>query len=107
MNDIKYIYYEIVYLTGDNFIPPYNKQMCNENILLLKPGTSSTGNWVHCNITKRSFKDREDTKKTKLYSNVVQYWIDLEKYDMEKFQSETLDIEECLLRLQKRLDENR
>jgi hypothetical protein len=99
--DIKYIYYEIKHLRGDNFPPPCTLTMENENVLMLKPKTNSKGVHGFRHVTDRQFKDRKE------FSVTDQYWIDLEKYNMEKFQTESLHIEECLTKLRKRLDENR
>ena len=93
---IKYIYYEIKHLQGDNFPPPFTLTMENENVLLVKPTTNSSGIWGFRHVNDRQFKDRKE------FSVTDQYWIDLEKYNMEKFHSETHNIEECLKRLRKK-----
>lgn len=64
---IKYLYFEIYWQDGEM---PTKPEIRNENILLLKPHTNSSGEWGFTNVTK-----------SKYYTTTVdQSWIDLEKY---------------------------
>jgi hypothetical protein len=68
---IKYLYFEIHWQDGEM---PTNPEIRNENILLLKPHTNSSGEWGFTNVTK-----------SKYYTTTVdQSWIDLEKYTAQK-----------------------
>ncbi len=75
MNEIKYIYFEIKYIKGVNETEPTIE---NENVLLIKPNTNSSGVWGFTNITERKGFS-EPT-----FSIVEQNWIDLEKFKEEQ-----------------------
>jgi len=73
--DVKYIYFELYSepVIGEKKAEP---SIQNENALMFKPHTNSSGIWGFTNITK-SYR-----YKTKVSSTVVnQYWIDLVIYD--------------------------
>ena len=98
MVKIKYIYFEINQITGYNAT---EKRVENENILLIKPDTNSSGVWGYTNITRRyGFPEP-------LFSVVNQYWIDLQKFEKEEHEvysdlkKHTVDI---LKRLNQKLD---
>jgi hypothetical protein len=75
MNEIKYIYFEIKYVKGVGRTEPTIE---NENVLLIKPNTNSSGVWGFTNITERKgFKEPT-------FSIVEQNWIDLEKFKEEQ-----------------------
>lgn len=69
MDDLKYIYYEIKYIAGENST---EETIENENVLMIKPHTNSNGIWGFRNCTKRH--------NCESYSYVEQNWIDLEKF---------------------------
>ncbi len=79
--DIKYIYFEIKYVTGGALFSP---EIENENVLLIKPNTNSSGVWGFRNVTERR-------KGLSEYSVVEQNWIDLDKYKFGIFPYEKLD----------------
>jgi hypothetical protein len=68
---IKYIYFEIYWQEGEQ---PSDPIIRNENILLFKPHTNSSGEWGFRNVTKGKY----------YYAIVDQSWIDLEKYKAQK-----------------------
>lgn len=68
---IKYIYFEVYWQEGEQ---PSEPIIRNENILLLKPHTNSSGEWGFRNVTKGRY----------YYATVDQFWIDLEKYKAQK-----------------------
>lgn len=74
MKKIKYIYFEINQITGINST---NKKIENENVLLIKPKTNSSGIEGYTNMTER----KGFSKPT--FSVVNQYWINLEKFNKE------------------------
>jgi hypothetical protein len=74
MNEIKYIYFEIKYVKGVDETKPTIE---NENVLMFKPKTNSSGVWGFTNITERKGSS-EPT-----FSIVEQNWIDLEKFSKE------------------------
>lgn len=74
MNKIKYIYFEIKYVKGVDETEPTIK---NENVLMFKPHTNSSGIWGFTNITERKGFS-EPT-----FSIVEQNWVDLEKFSGE------------------------
>ena len=74
MNEIKYIYFEIKYVKGVGETEPAIE---NENVLMFKPHTNSSGVWAFTNITERKGFN-EPT-----FSIVEQNWIDLEKFSEE------------------------
>jgi len=67
--DIKYIYFEVYWIDGDN---PINPTLQNENALMFKPHTNSNGVWGYRNVT--------ETKGRNEFVTVDQTWVDLEKY---------------------------
>lgn len=69
--EIKYIYFEIKYVKGVGETEPTIE---NENVLLIKPTTNSSGVWGFTNITERNGFS-EPT-----FSIVEQNWVDLEKF---------------------------
>jgi len=73
-NSIKYIYFEIYWVDGVDSVKP---KIQNENILLIKPHTSSVGIWGYRNVTERK------NMSTPTFVTVSQNWIDLEKYYKE------------------------
>ena len=72
MNNIKYLYFEIEYLIGDNATKP---SIINENVLLIKPETNSSGVWGFTNMSERAGG--------KSFVVIEQYWIDLDKFKDE------------------------
>ncbi len=76
MKKIKYIYFEINQITGCN---SKYKTIQNENVLLIKPHTNSSGIRGFTNMTERKGFS-EPT-----FSIVNQYWIDLKKFKEEKY----------------------
>lgn len=74
MIEIKYIYFEIKYIKGENETEP---KIENENVLLIKPTTNSSGVWGFTSITER-YRHPVPT-----YSIVKQNWIDLDKFENE------------------------
>lgn len=72
MKEIKYIYFEIKYVKGVDETEPTIE---NDNALLFKPHTNSSGIWGFTNITERKGFN-EPT-----YSIVEQNWVDLEKFN--------------------------
>lgn len=75
MGEIKYIYFEINQIIGDNST---EKIIENENVLLIKPNTNSSGVWGFTNMTERKGFSQPT------FSIVNQYWIDLNKFKGEK-----------------------
>lgn len=74
MDEIKYIYFEIKYVKGVGETEP---KIENENVLMFKPHTNSSGVWGFTNITERKgFKEPT-------FSIVEQNWVDLEKFKDE------------------------
>lgn len=71
MKEIKYIYFEINHIAGIN---PTPKIIENENALLIKPHTNSSGIWGFTNMTE--YRGLSEPA----FSIVNQYWIDLEKF---------------------------
>ena len=74
MDEIKYIYFEIKYVKGVCETEPTIE---NENVLMFKPNTNSSGVWGFTNITERKGFS-EPT-----FSIVEQNWVDLEKFNDE------------------------
>lgn len=74
MNEIKYIYFEIKYIKGVDETEPTIE---NENVLMFKPHTNSSGVWGFTNITERKGFS------VPTFSIVEQNWIDLEKFNDE------------------------
>lgn len=72
---IKYIYFEVNHITGSD---PTQKSVENENVLLIKPHTNSSGIWGFENMTEIGFSQPS-------FSIVNQYWIDLEKFNNSKY----------------------
>ena len=97
---MKYIYFEIKYIDGYNST---EQRIENENILLIKPHTNSSGVWVFTNMSERYGFEKPS------YSVVHQYWIDLEKFNAEhhiyRDIKELVDI--VLDRLNQKLRENK
>ena len=102
-SEIKYIFYEIAEWLDSNGTNMGAKSMVKVNILVLKPFfiKSSSGVQSFTSYNNNQVKDGQ------LYLVRKQVYVDLEKYNMEKFHSETHNIEECLKRLRRKLDENR
>lgn len=75
---MKYIYFEIKHVSGYNSSEPVIE---NENVLLIKPLTNSSGIWGFRNITERKGFSKLS------FLIVEQYWIDLDKFDSEKCHS--------------------
>ncbi len=75
MNGIKYIYFEIKYVKGVGETEPTIE---NENVLMFRPQTNSSGVCGFTNITERKGFS-EPT-----FSIVEQNWIDLEKFKEEQ-----------------------
>jgi len=80
MKPIKYIYFEVFRKTvqGLGWDDP---RIQNENILLIKPKTNSSGIWVVNHLHK--FHDNDNISGHFL---VDQYWIDLDKYKPSKME---------------------
>lgn len=78
MEEIKYIYFEIKHLKGIDSTEP---KIENENALLIRPNTNSSGIWMFTNITERKGFSEPS------FSIVNQYWIDLDKFSEERSQS--------------------
>lgn len=72
MNDVKYIYFEIKYVKGIDGTEP---TIQNENALVFKPNTNSSGVWGFRNVTERKGFS-EPT-----FAIVEQHWVDLEKFN--------------------------
>jgi hypothetical protein len=71
--DYKYIYFEIKYNTGVyESIPTIE----NENVLLNKPKTNSSGLWGFLNMNERKGLSKPT------FSVTDQCWVDLEKIDL-------------------------
>lgn len=68
MIEIKYIYFEEVFIVDKNVL---NNEIRNENILLIKPKTNSHGIWSFRSISESRSRNR----------TLDQYWIDLEKFN--------------------------
>ena len=95
--EIKYIYFEIKFTKGGSFST--EPKITNENVLMIKPHTNSSGNWGFTNITERTHMSE------KIYTIVDQNWIDLEKYKFGGYSiSNKLDqqIKECLILLKEK-----
>lgn len=72
MSDIKYIYFEVRVDSGHMPIPA---RIQNENALMFKPETNSSGIWGITSITeKHGFSIKSSFA-------IHQSWIDLEKYE--------------------------
>ena len=100
MNEIKYIYFEIKYVKGVGETKPTIE---NENVLLIKPKTNSSGVWGFTNITERKGFS-EPT-----FSIVEQNWIDLEKFKEEQhkiYDSLKKQVDMVLERLNQKLLKN-
>lgn len=90
MNKIKYIYFEKHSANGST-------TMKNENVLLIKPRTNSDGWWGFRHVTKR----HDNT-----FLVVDQAWVDLEKYELDKYParaSDDNDVRKCLIMFEKRI----
>ena len=96
MKEIKYLYFEIKYITG---VDPTTPSIKNENILLIKPNTNSSGIWGFRNVTER----KGFSKPT--FSIVEQNWIDLNKYKFGTKTYEKLDkqVKTVLTKLKEKL----
>ena len=73
--DIKYIYFE---LYSEPVVGEETKkaEIQNENALMFKPNTNSSGIWGFTSLTKSyRYKTRE------LHTHIQQFWIDFEKYE--------------------------
>ncbi len=93
MNEIKYIYFEIKYVKGVSETEPTIE---NENVLMFKPNTNSSGVWGFTNITT--------------FSIVEQNWIDLEKFSKENhrvYSKLKSQVDDVLNRLNKLNRENK
>jgi hypothetical protein len=100
MNEIKYIYFEIKYVKGVGETKPTIE---NENVLMFKPHTNSSGVWGFTNITERKGFS-EPT-----FSIVEQNWIDLEKFGEENhkvYSKLKLQVDEVLDKLNQKLLKN-
>lgn len=102
MNNIKYIYFEVYWVQGNN---PIESRIQNENILQFKPHTNSNGVWGYRNVSKSG-----DIR----WVTVDQYWIDLEKYKLNKTNIFYMNIEDynkwvelCLDKLNIKLRKNK
>lgn len=74
---IKYIYFE-KHCHNKNIGGELKESIKNINCLLFKPETNSSGIWGFTTITDISY-----IKTHKAYLRIDQYWIDLEKYNIE------------------------
>mgnify|MGYP006053622375 CR=1 FL=1 len=72
MIEVKYIYFEIRYNTG---VVKTEPRIENENVLLIKPHTNSSGYWGCSSMTEQKRKNGLS------YSIVEQNWIDLDKFN--------------------------
>jgi hypothetical protein len=100
MNEIKYIYFEIKYIKEVDETEPTIE---NENVLLIKPTTNSSGIWGFTNITERKGFS-EPT-----FSIVEQNWIDLEKFQVENhkiYSKLKSQVDDVLDRLNQKLFKN-
>ena len=78
MSQIKYLYFELNHITGYNSTEVTIK---NENVLLIKPHTNSSGVWSYSNMTEQhGFPEQT-------FSIVNQYWIDLDKFNEDEYTS--------------------
>ena len=96
MQEIKYIYFEINEKTGRL---SEESRIDNENVLLIKPNTNSSGFWSFTNVTEDKYH-REST-----FTIVNQYWIDLDKYKSIPQSNDklSLQVDEVLKKLNKKL----
>jgi hypothetical protein len=79
-----YIYFEISYITGKNKTEP---KIENENMLLTKPKTNSSGYWSFRHVTermKRKTVAMGQKNESSDFLIVDQYWIDLEKFNIRE-----------------------
>lgn len=100
MNEINYIYFEIKYIKGVGETEPTIE---NENALMFKPHTNSSGVWGFTNITERKGFS-EPT-----FSIVEQNWVDLEKFNQENhevYSKLKSQVDEVLNRLNQKLLKN-
>lgn len=76
MSQIKYLYFELNHIVGHNSTDVTIK---NENVLLIKPHTNSSGVWSYSNMTEQhGFPEQT-------FSIVNQYWIDLDKFNEDEY----------------------
>jgi len=96
MDKIKYIYFEVNYIIG---IDPTEKRIENENALMFKPNTNSSGYWGFRNLTERANMSRPT------FSVVEQFWIDLETFKGVEYPDLQEFIDKVLVSLKKMSDE--
>lgn len=97
---MNYIYFEVVYIVGDDTSIIESKPIIqNENVLLISPYTNSNGVWSH-----RSCTSRNDKKNTHLILD--QYWIDLTKFSIESYKplDSRIDILDIIVRLKSKIN---
>jgi len=102
MDNIKYIYFE---LYSEPVVGEEKKiaKIQNENALMFKPHTNSSGIWGFANLTKSyRYKTKDST------TSVEQIWIDLEKYDSSHINRGKFDeyVKDCLNKLKNKLKNN-
>lgn len=90
MSEIKYIYFEVKYISEFNSTKPTIE---NENVLLFKPNTNSNGIWGFKNVTERKGFPEPS------FSIVEQYWI-----DFDKFCDETGEMKDLVSKVLERLN---
>ena len=78
MSQIKYLYFELNHITGYNSTEVTIK---NENVLLIKPHTNSSGVWSYSNMSEQHGFPKQ------IFSIVNQYWIDLDKFNEDEYTS--------------------
>lgn len=71
MSELKYIYFELHQIKGKGETTPVIE---NENVLLIKPHTNSSGIWGFKNVTTRHGNELSE-------SIVEQFWVDLDKFN--------------------------
>lgn len=97
MQEIRYIYFEVIQIGGAKLS---EQKIDNENALLFKPHTNSSGIWSH----RYTIEQRRFSGSTILL--IDQYWIDLEKFKKEKhkvYQKLKKQVDIVLKKLNKKL----